>query len=359
MRAGPRRTWSTPPISPPCCLMKERGLLKPFKSPAMDAVSQGTARSRRHLDHRSADPGCHPVQHEGIRLSAARRPGPISARPHERPPCLLLQPLRRWRAAPLHTGQASWLGPRQGLAATKPLRVQTPQVIAQVLERGERGAGFLQNDNIAWRSKLQGKPTDYVFPAEGVPTEIGACGLLKSSTRPHAAALYYEWWMGAEGQAILVKGGKYSSRTDVAPPEGSTPLSKLKLLTLDYAEYEQEQSQDPRPDGLLSSAASGATDDCARHRGIAGRASYRVSQLARRRPPGAFSPPVRPPGCRARAGRGAAAVPGRLSAAVAVPGRARRAAVDSASSICSARSRDRRTTRPSSTRCNWRSAPAS
>ena len=55
----------------------------------------------------------------------------------------------------------------KAMAATKPLRVQTPQVITQVLERGERGAGFLQNDNIAWRSKLQGKPTDYVFPAEG------------------------------------------------------------------------------------------------------------------------------------------------------------------------------------------------
>src|SRR2546423_927016 len=58
----------------------------------------------------------------------------------------------------------------KGLAATKPLRVQTPQLITQVLERGERGAGFLQNDNIAWRSKLEGKPTDYVFPADGVPT---------------------------------------------------------------------------------------------------------------------------------------------------------------------------------------------
>jgi hypothetical protein len=84
----------------------------------------------------------------------------------------------------------------KGLAATKPPRVQTPQLITQVLERGERGAGFLQNDNIAWRSKLEGKPTDYVFPTEGVPTEIGACGLLKASTRPHAAALFYEWWMG-------------------------------------------------------------------------------------------------------------------------------------------------------------------
>jgi iron(III) transport system substrate-binding protein len=127
------------------------------------------------------------------------------------------------------------------LAATKPLRVQTPQLVTQVLERGERGAGFLQNDNIAWRSKLEGKPTDYVFPAEGVPTEIGACGLLKASTRPHAAALFYEWWMGKEGQELLVAGGKYSSRSDIDPPTGMTPLTKLKLLTLDYTEFKRDR----------------------------------------------------------------------------------------------------------------------
>jgi hypothetical protein len=49
--------------------------------------------------------------------------------------------------------------------------------------------------------------------------------------------------MGPEGQALLVKGGKYSSRTDVAPPEGSTPLSQLKLLTLDYAEYKRDKTK--------------------------------------------------------------------------------------------------------------------
>jgi iron(III) transport system substrate-binding protein len=131
----------------------------------------------------------------------------------------------------------------KALAATKPLRVQSPQVLTQVLERGERGAGFLQNDNIAWRSKGQGKPTDYLFPAEGVPTELGACGLLARSSRPHAAALFFEWWMSPQGQAILVEGGKYSSRTDVAPPTGSTPLSKLKLLTLDPVEYKKDRAR--------------------------------------------------------------------------------------------------------------------
>ena len=131
----------------------------------------------------------------------------------------------------------------KAMAATKPLRVQSPQMIAQVIERGERGVGFLQNDNIALRSKQQGKPTDYIFPAEGVPTELGACGLMAGSARPHAAALFFEWWMSAEGQAILAKGGKYSSRRDVAPPEGNPPLDKLKLLMLDYSEYKRDRSK--------------------------------------------------------------------------------------------------------------------
>jgi iron(III) transport system substrate-binding protein len=111
------------------------------------------------------------------------------------------------------------------------------------VERGERGIGFLQNDNIAWSSKLGGKPTDFIFPSEGVPTEIGACGLMRAAAHPHAAALFFEFWMGAEGQALLVKGGKYSSRLDVAPPESSPNLSSLKLLTLDYAEYKRNRAK--------------------------------------------------------------------------------------------------------------------
>jgi iron(III) transport system substrate-binding protein len=224
-------------------LMKERGLLKPFKSPSADAVAKDlrdpdgtwiTDRLTQAVIHYNtkefgsappatwADLGKSGMNGRTVYFSSPNGDG-----------------------APRIYTLASHLGWDlvKAMAATKPLRVQTPQVIAQVLERGERGAGFLQNDNIAWRSKLQGKPTDFVFPAEGVPTEIGACGLLKSSARPHAAALYFEWWMGAEGQAILVKGGKYSSRTDVAPPEGSTPLSKLKLLTLDYAQYKKDKSK--------------------------------------------------------------------------------------------------------------------
>ena len=224
-------------------LMKERSLLRPFKSMAMDAVAKelrdpdGTWMTDRLtqavIQYNTKEFGSAPPA-TWADLGKAGMNGRLvyfsSANGDGAPRIYTLAKHLGWDVV-------------KAMAATKPLRVHTPQVITQVLERGERGAGVLQNDNIAWRSKLQGKSTDYVFPAEGVPTEIGACGLLKSSARPHAAALYYEWWMGAEGQAILVKGGKYSSRTDVAPPEGSTPLSKLKLLTLDYTEYKRDKTK--------------------------------------------------------------------------------------------------------------------
>jgi iron(III) transport system substrate-binding protein len=224
-------------------LMKERGLLKPFASAAMPAVAKelrdadatwitdrltqaviqfNTKEFGAQPPASWADLGNSSMQGRLVYFSSANGDGA--------PRIYTLARHLGWDLV-------------KAMAAGKPLRVQTPQVITQVLERGERGAGFLQNDNIAWRSKLQGKPTDYVFPAEGVPSEIGACGLLRSTARPHAAALFYEWWMGPEGQAILVKGGKYSSRLDVDPPEGSTPLAKLKLLTLDYSEYKRDKGK--------------------------------------------------------------------------------------------------------------------
>lgn len=130
----------------------------------------------------------------------------------------------------------------EALAANAPLRVATPQLVTQVIESGERGAAFATNDNIAWRSKLEGKPTDYAYPPEGVPTEPGAVGLIRGAASPHAAFLFHEYWMGREAQALLVQGGKYSSRSDLSPPEGSPPLKDIKLLTLDYAAYQKERS---------------------------------------------------------------------------------------------------------------------
>eukprot|EP01037_Dinobryon_pediforme_P002155 gene2155-2192_t len=224
-------------------LMKERGMLRPFESAAravlppsqkdpdatwiVDRLTQGV------LQYNVAEFGAAPPQHWAD-LGRADMVGRVSF----------------WSAstgdgAPRIITLAQHLGwdVVKSIAKAKPLRTGSPQTMSQIIERRERGAGLLQNDNIAWRSKLQGKGTDFIFPSEGVPSEVGACGLMKASTRPHAAALLYEWWMSAQGQALLSAAGKYSPRTDVAPPENSLPITKMKLLEQDYATYKRDRAK--------------------------------------------------------------------------------------------------------------------
>lgn len=223
--------------------MKNQGILKPYDSPSTKAV----AADLRDPDNTwVADRLTQAVVQWNAKLVGT-------------------EPPRRWKdlADPRYTGKLTFFSSSNGdgaprlytlalafgwelleaFAANKPLRVATPQLVTQLLESGERAAAFCTNDNIAWRSKKQGKPTDYAFPSEGVPTELGAVGLLKDAQHPTAAMLFYDWWMGEAGQKILVDGGKYSSRADIAPPDGNPPLNDLKLLVLDYAKYQAERSQ--------------------------------------------------------------------------------------------------------------------
>lgn len=224
-------------------LMKERGLLSPFRSDAESVIAphlrdaDGTWITNRLtqaiIHYNTKEFGSAPPQH-WVDLTRSGFNGRLvysSASNGDHAPRLVTM------------ADAFGWDLLKNLAATKPLRMQSPQLTTQVIERGERGACFLQNDNLALRSKAEGKPTDFVFPSEGVPSEIAASALLRSAMHPHAGALYHEWRMTPEGQALQVKGGKYSARSDMPPPEGCPPLSSLKLLHLDYALYQKNRDR--------------------------------------------------------------------------------------------------------------------
>jgi iron(III) transport system substrate-binding protein len=223
-------------------LMKERGILKPYRSPATETVP---AELRDPDDFWVADRLTQAIIQYNANEFGANPPASWQdlAGADYKGRLVFFSSSNGDGAPRLYTlAQNFGWELLEQLAANEPMRVQTPQLVTQVLESGERGAGFANNDNIAWRSKLEGKPTDFLYPAEGVPTELGAVGLIEGSTRPNAAMLYYDWWMGDLGQELLVAGGKYSSRTDLAPPKGSPPLADLNLLLLDYAEYQENRS---------------------------------------------------------------------------------------------------------------------
>ena len=134
-------------------------------------------------------------------------------------------------------GEGAWRPPSR-------CACRRPQVITQVLERGERGAGFLQNDNIAWRSKLQGKPTDYRLPrrrrADRARRLRAACEFSAAARRRAVLRMVDECRRGrrSSSRAASIRAAPTSPR-----PTAARRCRKLKLLTLDYAEYKKDKTK--------------------------------------------------------------------------------------------------------------------
>ncbi|WP_109472498.1 ABC transporter substrate-binding protein [Ornithinimicrobium cavernae] len=127
----------------------------------------------------------------------------------------------------------------------EPLRVETPQLLRQTLERGERAVGIAQNDNHALSSRADTDgAVDFAIPEEGVPLEPAAIGLVTDSPHPNAGKLYLDFWLSEEGMEILVDvGKKYVSRDGVGHPEGAEPLEDIPLILPDYEAYAEQRGE--------------------------------------------------------------------------------------------------------------------
>ncbi len=134
----------------------------------------------------------------------------------------------------------AWL---EKVGKNRPKFVQTVQVMNTMNETGEVPVSIFQNDNISARSRDSGKPTQIVFPKEGLPTEPGGLAFMKNAKAPNAARLLIDWWLGDEGQKANVAGYKYSPRLDMAPPKGAPPLKDLKLWEEDNATLEKSLNE--------------------------------------------------------------------------------------------------------------------
>lgn len=80
--------------------------------------------------------------------------------------------------------------------------------------------------------KAKGAPIAFVNPTEGVTAAPFLSGVVDKAPHPNAARLYMDWLTGAAGQTAYVKAtALYSTRTDVAPPDGGEPITAFKLLS--------------------------------------------------------------------------------------------------------------------------------
>jgi len=93
--------------------------------------------------------------------------------------------------------------------------------------------------------KAKGAPLGFSFPPDGMPVDPTGIGVLSNAPHPQAARLFMDWMLSVPGQTALVaEAFSYSVRSDVGPPQGGIPLSKVKLLIPeDWAALEATQRQ--------------------------------------------------------------------------------------------------------------------
>jgi len=117
----------------------------------------------------------------------------------------------------------------------------------QALMSGEiKLAGGILGYSVYQASENEGLPIKPIWPEDGVPMIIGPLAVLSRSPHPHAAMLFADYALSAEGQrAITELIGCYSVREDVPSPEGRPSLSELHLITPggSWEEYRTRQER--------------------------------------------------------------------------------------------------------------------
>jgi len=105
------------------------------------------------------------------------------------------------------------------------------------------GANLVTLDTVARTSleqKRAGQPHAIAFSTvDPLPVWPLTAAIFKDAPHPNAAKLYLSWYLAREQQARV---GTWSSRTDVAPPEGLEPLTAYRLAN-DYRDFVSDEKR--------------------------------------------------------------------------------------------------------------------
>src|SRR5690348_1027673 len=120
--------------------------------------------------------------------------------------------------------------------ATKPNFVQGHLPVARSVAAGENIATFDASSSV-WPFRREGKVEVVWSPVDETPVFTLTGGIFKDAPHPAAARLYLTWFLAREQQS---KVGSFSSRADVAPPEGFMPLTSYKTAN-NYREFVSDE----------------------------------------------------------------------------------------------------------------------
>jgi len=121
--------------------------------------------------------------------------------------------------------------------------VQSNQQVSDMLKRGERFIAVGATDSYAAAERKAGHPMKTLYPSDGVFVISSPTSVVKGGPNPNAAKLFVEFMLSDEVQNIFPADGGFSARSDIAAPEGSPPLSSIKVLPVDYPYIQKESAR--------------------------------------------------------------------------------------------------------------------
>lgn len=129
------------------------------------------------------------------------------------------------------------------LAANKVMIVQGNEQVSDMIKRGERAIAVGALDSYAAEDRKEGHNIKTLFPSDGVFIIPSPTAIVKGSPNPNAAMLFADFMLSDQVQKLFPESGGYAARADIQPPEGSPPVSQLKVIPVDYDYIEKESAR--------------------------------------------------------------------------------------------------------------------
>ena len=127
------------------------------------------------------------------------------------------------------------------LGQQRVMQVQSSTEPPKKLALGERAVMADGNEYGVFMLKEKGDPIEPIYAIDGSTIAIGHAAVLKDSTRPSAARLFYAFMFTQEAQQQMSDvGGLRSFHPGVKEKAGRRPLSEIKVLYTDPAKLEPE-----------------------------------------------------------------------------------------------------------------------
>lgn len=121
------------------------------------------------------------------------------------------------------------------------MQVQSSTEPPKKLALGERLVMADGNEYNLFQLKEKGEPVEAIYPVEGTTIAVGHSAILKDSSRPNAARLFYHFIYTKDAQQLMSDfGGLRSFHPEVKEKPERTPLSRIKILYPDATKLEAE-----------------------------------------------------------------------------------------------------------------------